>query len=85
MLIDLPEGHTTVLLKRPLDRDVSFSCSALQACTVRFAAHQLLSMDESRTEIFGFDGAPGLTSGAMRGDSCHDELTPCSDGDDGDD
>lgn len=40
-------------------------------------------MDEARAGIFGSDGALGLASDAMIGDSCYNKLTPYPDDDDG--
>lgn len=42
--------------------------TALQTHTVRFAVDLLLSMDETRTKILGFDGAPSFYFDVMQGD-----------------
>lgn len=81
----MPNGGKTVLRKCSLDADVPFPHKALSACTVPFDVNQLLSLDEECSRISGSEVASGLTSDAMGGDWCDEELTLCPDEDDGGD
>lgn len=74
-VFDLLAGHTTVLRKRPLDGDAPLGPRELPARSVRPPVDRLLSMDETRAQIFSPDVALGLVSDAIGGDLHEDELT----------
>lgn len=79
----MPEGHTTVLRKLPLDVYVPLGRRALPASATCSDADRLLSMCETSVMIFGSDGAPRLASAAVGVDPCDDVLTLYPDYDDG--
>lgn len=51
-IFELPEAHTTVSSKRPLDGDVPCTSCPLPASAARLDVNQLASMDEAREWIF---------------------------------